>query len=506
MKNKYRPQSKVLQGGKKTKIRIEDMGLLFNSAFSVGLLFLTSFIIYLFDRFWVKPQRLRSKLRSQGLRGPSPSFLLGNIPDFIKFQPKDIKSLTEDGEATHDWARFTFPLYDHWTNQYGQRYNFALGTYQVVYITDPHLVKEISLSTSLKLGMPFFLQKNSETLLGKGILTSDGEFWAHQRKTITLEFYVDKVKNLVHIMLDSANKLINTWEIEIEKQSETANIKVDEDLQSFASIVISETLFGQSNCKVINELQSRFKRLERAMKTPILVGGIPGLWYIPTKSNLEKWRLKKEIHSQIMSIVNEQSSNVDVLQTVINGAKMSALGPAAVEQLIVDNCKNIYLAGLESTVNTTAWTLMLLAMHPEWQDRARAEVAEVCGESLPNATMLGKMKVLTSVIQEALRLYPPVPFIARETLEDMKFGDLEIPKGVGIWVAVMSLHHDPELWGLDPSKFNPDRFANGIGSACKIPQVYIPFGNGPHICAGQLFAMLEIKALLTIILQIFLFP
>ena len=78
----------------------------------------------------------------------------------------------------------------------GQKYNFALGTYQVVYITDPHLAKEISLSTSLKLGKPFFLQKNSETLLGKGILTSDGEFWAHQRKTIAPEFYADKVKVL----------------------------------------------------------------------------------------------------------------------------------------------------------------------------------------------------------------------------------------------------------------------------------------------------------------------
>ncbi|HDK8786051.1 TPA: cytochrome P450, partial [Escherichia coli] len=313
------------------------------------------------------------------------------------------------------------------------------------------------------------------------------------------------VKNLVHIMLNSAKKLIDTWETEIEKQSGTANIKVDGDLQSFASIVISETLFGHSNSKVINELQERFKRLERAMKTPILVGGIPGLWYVPTKSNIEKWILKKEIHSRIMHIVNEHSSKVEVLQSIINGAKMSAPGPAAVEQLIVDNCKNVYLAGLESTANTAAWTLMLLATHPEWQDRARAEVAEVCGESLPDAAMLSKMKVLTTVIQEALRLYPPGPFIARETLEDMKFGDLEIPKGVGVWVAVMPLHHDPELWGPDPSKFNPERFANGIGSACKMPQAYIPFGNGPHICAGQLFAMLEIKVVLAIILSKFSF-
>ncbi|GMP54345.1 hypothetical protein CsSME_00019546 [Camellia sinensis var. sinensis] len=104
-------------------------------------------------------------------------------------------------------------------------------------------------------------------------------------------------QNLVHMMLGSAKKLINTWETKIEKQSGTANIKVDENLQSFASIVVSETLFGHSNSKIINELQARFKRLERAMKTLILVGGIPGLCYVPTMSNIEKWRLKKEIHS-----------------------------------------------------------------------------------------------------------------------------------------------------------------------------------------------------------------
>ncbi|KAI8014902.1 Cytochrome P450 714B2 [Camellia lanceoleosa] len=126
-----------------------------------------------------------------------------------------------------------------------------------------------------------------------------------------------------------------------------------------------------------------------------------------------------------MHIVNEHSSKVEVLQSIINGAKMSAPELAAVEQPIVDNCKNVYLAGLEFTANTIAWTLMLLVTHPEWQDRAHAE--------------------LTTVMQEALRLYPPGPFIARETLEDMKFKDLEVPKGVGVWVAMMPLHHDPKL-------------------------------------------------------------
>ncbi|KAI8014900.1 Cytochrome P450 714C2 [Camellia lanceoleosa] len=144
------------------------MELLFKSALSVGLLFLTSFILYLFNRFWVRPQRLRSKLRTQGLRGRSPSFLLGNIPDFIKFQPQLLLKMVKPYTIGLD-----YPFH---YSTCGRRYNFDLGTYQVAYITDPHLAKEISLFTSLKLGKTFFLQKNSETLL------------------IAPEFYADKVQ------------------------------------------------------------------------------------------------------------------------------------------------------------------------------------------------------------------------------------------------------------------------------------------------------------------------
>ena len=109
------------------------------------------------------------------------------------------------------------------------------------------------------------------------------------------------------------------------------------------------------------------------------------------------------------------------------------------------------------------------------------------------------------VINESLRLYPPVTIMSREVFKDMKFGDINVPKGVNIWNMVCTLHTDPDIWGPDAFKFNPDRFENGITGACKFPHLYMPFGVGPRVCLGQNLATVELKILISLILSNFAF-
>ena len=109
------------------------------------------------------------------------------------------------------------------------------------------------------------------------------------------------------------------------------------------------------------------------------------------------------------------------------------------------------------------------------------------------------------IIHESLRLYPPSLIVTREALEDLKFGDIQVPKGVHVWVMIASLHQDPEIWGPDAHMFNPQRFANGVSGSCKQPHVYMPFGVGPRVCLGQNFAMAELKILLALLLANFSF-
>ena len=109
------------------------------------------------------------------------------------------------------------------------------------------------------------------------------------------------------------------------------------------------------------------------------------------------------------------------------------------------------------------------------------------------------------IINETLRLYPPAIVIIRYALMDMQLGDMFIPKDASVWIPVLALHLDKELWGEDAHEFKPQRFEQGVAHACKHPLAYIPFAFGPRNCIGQGFALMETKIVLAMILQRFSF-
>lgn len=117
--------------------------------------------------------------------------------------------------------------------------------------------------------------------------------------------------------------------------------------------------------------------------------------HLPTKSNRETWALEKEIKTLILNVVKERKETgfeKDLLQMVLQGAESSDLSQDGIDQFIVDNCKNIYLAGYETTAVSATWTLMLLASSPEWQERIRDEVNAICQGQIPDSEMIRKMK------------------------------------------------------------------------------------------------------------------
>lgn len=110
---------------------------------------------------------------------------------------------------------------------------------------------------------------------------------------------------------------------------------------------------------------------------------------------------------------------------------------------------------------------------------------------------------LKMVVLEVLRLYPATAFVSRQALTNLKLGDVEIPKGVNIWLGMLELHTNPNFWGADSEKFNPERFADGISKACKSNQAHIPFGLGARVCPGQSLAMTQLQVLFAVILSNF---
>ncbi|KAJ1394343.1 Cytochrome P450 [Sesbania bispinosa] len=140
---------------------------------------------------------------------------------------------------------------------------------------------------------------------------------------------------------------------------------------------------------------------------------------------------------------------------------------------VIEECKLLYSAGQETTTNLLTWTMIVLSMHPNWQDKARAEVLEICGKRTPDLEVINRLKVVSMVLHEVVRLYPPVSYIQR-------------------------------YWD-NPEEFNPKRFSEGVSKASHDQVAFYPFSWGPRICVGQNLAIIEAKMALAMILQHFSF-
>uniref|UniRef100_A0A0D3FCA2 Cytochrome P450 n=1 Tax=Oryza barthii TaxID=65489 RepID=A0A0D3FCA2_9ORYZ len=178
---------------------------------------------------------------------------------------------------------------------------------------------------------------------------------------------------------------------------------------------------------------------------------------------------------------------------------------------LVDECKTFFFGGHETTALALSWTLLMLAAHPEWQAAVREEVVEVAGRSGPlDAAALGKLTKMGCVLSEVLRLYPPSPNVQRQALQDVVVvaGDGEkkvvIPKGTNMWIDVVAMHRDGELWGEEASEFRPERFMReGVQGGCRHRMGYVPFGFGGRICVGRNLTAMELRVVLAMVLRRF---
>ncbi|KAI5082392.1 hypothetical protein GOP47_0002135 [Adiantum capillus-veneris] len=183
------------------------------------------------------------------------------------------------------------------------------------------------------------------------------------------------------------------------------------------------------------------------------------------------------------------------------------LGRMYTSRQLMDKCKTFFFTGHETTWLLLTWTFMLLASSPTWQHRARQEALLFLHQhgDMPDFDMLSRLKVLGMILLESLRLYTPATLLAREAFSSIKVGDLEIPKGLSVWVPVLAIHHDKTIWGEDADEFKPERFSEGVVKACKNPMAFMPFSFGPRNCVGQNFAMMEAKIVLCMLLSQFTF-
>ncbi|CAD6216643.1 unnamed protein product [Miscanthus lutarioriparius] len=471
--------------------------------------------LYLYHELWVAPERVRAALRAQGVAGPRPSFPYGNLADMRRaMTTAAAAAAAQSGGVVHDYRQALFPHYERWRKEYGPIFTYSIGSMVFLHASRADVVRDLGLCvSSLDLGKSSYMKVTHRPLFGDGILKSSGEAWAHQRRLIAPEFFPDKVKGMVDLMVGSATALVAAWEDRISMiggrgGGAELELKIDDDIRAFSADVISRTCFGSSYVKG-KRIFAVIRDLQKAVSKPNLLAEMTGLSFLPTRTNREAWRLNRVVRDLVLDVVRESGDDDrNLLNAMLRSAAASGggdrVGAAAVEEFVVDNCKNIYFAGYETTAVTAAWCMMLLALHPEWQDLVRDEARQACAGAAPDFASLHKMKQLTMVIKETLRLYPAGAVVSRQTLRDVTLGGVRVPAGVNIYVPVSTVHLDQELWGADAGEFDPGRFADDARAHHqRQPHAYLPFGAGARTCLGQAFAMAELKVLLALVLSRF---
>ncbi|MCD7469252.1 hypothetical protein HAX54_008123 [Datura stramonium] len=460
---------------------------------------------------WFRPKKLEKCLKQNGLKGNPYKFPSGDMKE-LRNKLKEARS--KPMNFSDGILQRIVPLFHDAINKNGKSSFVWLGPNPTVLITDPEHVKEVFTRNYM------FLKQIHPNPLGKllaqGLANVERDKWAKHRKIINPAFHVEKLKHMLPAFYQSCSKIVSKWE-EIVPKETSFEIDVWPDLQIMTSEAISRTAFGSSyeEGKIVFELQK--EQAEHVMDIARTIY-IPGSRFLPTKRNKRMLEIAKQVQTTIRRIIDKRLKAMDAGETSkddllgillesnmneIQQHKSKDFGMTTTE--VIEDCKLFYFAGQETTSVLLVWTMILLCLHPEWQVRAREEVLQVFGNEKPDFEGLSRLKIVTMILYETLRLFPPFPTVGRRNPQDAKLGELHIPAGVLLLIPTILIHYDKEMWGEDAKEFKPERFSEGVSKATKGHFSFIPFGGGPRICIGLNFAIMEAKMAITVILQKFSF-
>eukprot|EP00246_Nothoceros_aenigmaticus_P016319 TRINITY_DN732_c0_g2_i1.p1 TRINITY_DN732_c0_g2~~TRINITY_DN732_c0_g2_i1.p1 ORF type:complete len:401 (-),score=28.43 TRINITY_DN732_c0_g2_i1:384-1586(-) len=356
---------------------------------------------------------------------------------------------------------------------------------------------------------PLFVE--SLGVLGNGIFTSSGASWAHQRRLLAPAFQLKHVKAKLDLVVRYTRSAIRHWNV-------VGGDPLEVDMYTFflrlTVAVIVKAAYGvdvEVNTQLARTIVDNFDGYLR--KTTDIVFGhaaaVPGYDKLAlTAVNRRRDRHAQLIRRSMRDILRARQYSCDVgentpslMHKFLPPHQESDSAEQLTPEEVVDNSLTVLLAGHETTASLLTWTVYLLALHPGWQERARAEVVEVCasGEQVDQGR-INRLKIVSMILLESLRLFPPQPVVGRRSLKENRVGKYSLPAGSEILIPIAAIHRDERFWGTDSGKFEPGRFANGIHGACKESMAYLPFGTGPRTCLGQGLALLEAKAILAVIL------
>ncbi len=313
-------------------------------------------------------------------------------------------------------------------------------------------------------------------LLGHGVLVEDGDTHDQLRHQLNPALHKRMLGSYVDQMWQCTDTITKDWG--------ASPVDMLAEMRKVALLILTKTLFSV-------DFEPELRRLwDAILRTLAYIS--PGPWLIwPGIPRVGYQRALKAVDQYLYAIIR--------LRRDMPGEDMlgSLIASGMPDNLIRDQLLTMLIAGHDTSTALLSWALYALSSRPDIQAKAQAEIDATLGENPPDYAGIGQLPYLEQVINETLRMYPPIHLGSRIAARDLEFKDYRIAAGRRVLYSIYLVHRDPRYW-RNPGEFMPERFAP---EQTRQPYTFLPFGGGARNCIGMAFAQVEAKVVLARILQ-----
>ncbi|MEI7601626.1 MAG: cytochrome P450 [Aestuariivirga sp.] len=365
---------------------------------------------------------------------------------------------------------------------------------RMVAVADPELAHELLVTKWQRFTRT--RQSLNIGIIGRGLLALSGDEWLERRRLTQSAFTKGVLGGVAQASAEATKALYASWDAE---QARNGSVDLEAGTLRLSMAVIARMLLSSdiSGAMADQVGQTLRRGLQLILKRNTAIWS-PPMW-LPTAGNRALLEVRRELTgfiSEHLSKHHEESSESSDLLSTLKSARDPRTDKALSAEALLEETKTLFFAGYETAATSLTWALYLIARAPKVGREAQRELDGVlCGRT-PRYDDLPALPYIRAILQETMRVYPPVYALPRIAVGDDELGGYRIPRGTVVIVSIAGVHASP-VWGEDRDRFRPERFLSGDWPR----RAFMPYGAGRHLCIGSDFANVEMAIVLAMILQ-----
>lgn len=377
---------------------------------------------------------------------------------------------------------------------YGDLVRLPLGPYLTYLNTSPEGVNRVLVANNGNyLRGPMY--ERFKIFFGEGLLTTDGAEWKRRRQRVTPAFHKKAIVSMTGTMTDATATVLDRW---FPAAATGTPVDILDDVMDIALDAMGRILFSTELAPVAESVRPAMAVSLEAMIFKGTLSQMTPEW-VPTPYQRRIRRAVEVLDGQVRTIVDVHRNSVREPGDMVDLILASAGGPVPSYREVRDEMTTVFMAGHETTGTGLGWMMLEVAANPHVQEEACAEVDRVLGDRTPTFEDLAELPYTRRIVDEVLRLHPPIWLFPRQATEADAIKGMRIEAGSSVFMVPYVTHRNPELWPA-PERFDPDRFLPEAVSA-RPRFAYLPFGGGQRQCVGNQMALLQMHLTLAMTLQ-----